>query len=153
MGYRRGAELSALSMHGHEIRLCPIIMCMTLTKGYFRIFYGSVSYQVHRRRRRRHVGKRGQESWETVGPLTASLTASQNMFDIFWISYYRLSFRIKLFCVLLIPLRNSIHPEIRPYNQQCVGTTTDLRDHVYASNLIGQDDSVIPPFGYYVPRR
>jgi hypothetical protein len=116
MGYRRGAELSALSMHGHEIRLCPIIMCMTSTKGYFRIFYGSVSYQVRRRRRRRrHVGKRSgrkQESWETVGPLTAS----QNVFDIFWISYYRLSFKIKLFCVLLIPLRNSIHPELRPCN-------------------------------------
>lgn len=29
-----GDELSALSMQGHEIRLCLKIMCMGLSKGY-----------------------------------------------------------------------------------------------------------------------
>jgi hypothetical protein len=47
-----GDELSALSMHGHEIRLCPITVCIELTRGYC-MYQGSVSYQACRRRRRR----------------------------------------------------------------------------------------------------
>jgi hypothetical protein len=39
-------ELSALSMHGHENRRCPTIVCMKLARGYIQYQMGSVSYQV-----------------------------------------------------------------------------------------------------------